>query len=96
MHWIIRMRTGSILRYWFRKRSISLERKRICTNLTVDFTAVCYRAILFHILGNVAFMDGCLFGVIAVAFFVNFVIMFRIPHFRNFIAGKQDDSVLPN
>ena len=32
----------------------------------------------------------------AVAFSVNLVIVFRIPHFRNFFAGKQDDPVLPN
>lgn len=30
------------------------------------------------------------------AFSVNLVIVFRIPHFRNFFAGKQDDPVLPN
>ena len=34
----------------------------ICTNLTVDFTAVSYHSFLFHILGNVAFVDGRLFG----------------------------------
>ena len=32
----------------------------------------------------------------AVGFSINFVIMFHIPHFRNFVAGKQDDPVLPN
>ena len=32
----------------------------------------------------------------AVAFPVNLVIVFRIPHFRNFFAGKQDDPGLPN
>ena len=32
----------------------------------------------------------------AVGFSINFVIMFRIPHFRNFVVGKQDDPVLPN
>ena len=35
-------------------------------------------------------------GVIAVGYSVNVVIMFRIPHFHNFVAGKQDDPVLPN
>ena len=34
-----------------------------------------------------------LFGVIAVVFSVNLVIVFRIPHFRNSFAGKQDDPV---
>ena len=32
----------------------------------------------------------------AVGFSINFVIMFHILHFRNFVAGKQDDPVLPN
>ena len=31
-----------------------------------------------------------------VGFSINFVIMFHILHFRNFVAGKQDDPVLPN
>ena len=32
----------------------------------------------------------------AVAFSVNLVIVFRIPHFRNFFAGKQDDPACPS
>ena len=35
-------------------------------------------------------------SVVVVNSFVNFVIMSHIPRFHNFVAGRQDDPVLPS